>query len=154
MPVPQQRWSGTRSSSCKCLPSFRLARQRWTGTVSGCCHPAAVTDVDGAEVKSAPQSSLCLCCQRAGLPIPHDWPQLAYIFPAPLDALCFNWMGRSADRGRCVGAAGAEGLERKSRPSRQIALSASPGSLHSPAGHTNRSSPLRVVCRPLSCPPK
>lgn len=76
-----------------------------------------------------------------------DWPQLAYVFPAPLDALCLNWMGGSADRGWHVRAAGAEGRERKSRPSRQIALSTSPGSLRGSAGDANRGT---LLCSVLS----
>lgn len=129
-----------RSSFCKCLRSSWLAQQRQTSVVSGCRYCAVVTDADGAEVKPALQGVFMLpTCQAAH---PGDRPQLAYIFPAALDTLCVNWVGRSADRGQRVGAAGAEGLERKSQPCRQITLSSSCGSLHSPSGDMNRSSLL------------
>lgn len=52
--------------------------------VSGCHYCAAVTDVDGAEVKSARQGSVCLHCLRAGLAIPAIGPNLLAYFLLPL----------------------------------------------------------------------
>lgn len=128
-----------RSSFCKCLPSFWLAQQRHTGTVSGCHYHAAVTDAVGADVRSALAGQRVFVLPVCWAANSGDLTQLAYIFPASLDALCFSWVGRSADHGQRVGVAGAEGLECKSQPFRQIALLTSPGSLHSLAGDMNRS---------------
>lgn len=73
--VLQERWSGMMSSFCKCQHSFWLAQCRWTGTVSGYHYHAAVTDVHGAEVKSAPRGNVRLCCPSAGLLIPATGPR-------------------------------------------------------------------------------
>lgn len=71
-----ERWRGMTSSFCKCLLSFWLAQCRWIGTVSGYHCRVAVTDVHGAEVKSAPQGNVRVCCPCAGLLIPAFDPSL------------------------------------------------------------------------------
>lgn len=48
--------------------------------VSGHHYHAAVSDVHGAEVKSAPQGNVCLCCPCAGPLIPAFGPSLHTYF--------------------------------------------------------------------------
>lgn len=94
------------SSSCKCLLSFWLVQCGWTGRVPGYHYHAAVSDVHRAEMKSAPQGNVCLCCSCAGLlirafgPILHTYFSLFWTL-----SVLTGWAEMLI-----VGAAGAIGL--------------------------------------------
>lgn len=143
-----------RSSFCKCLPSFRLARRRRTGTVSGCHYRAAVTDADGAEAESAPQGSVCLCRPHAGLPIPAICPSVRTYFPLPW-TLCVL-------TGRAQAPIAGSVWERQLQKAWRVDLSFPDGlpsrlptAAYAALQRTRTGALLFcVVCRPLSCPPK
>lgn len=79
-----------------------------------------------------------------------DWPQLAYVFPAPWDAIPFNWMGRSANRGQCVQKARSVNLGLSDRVASQLPLAAYTALQGTRTGVFL----FCVVCWPLSYPPK